>query len=124
MFTYFIIMLTSTICGAFLSLIISSSIFIKKSEENKEPPIHRGLVRIQVLERALKEVENEIVLLNDLIENTEKFILSQTEKEREELRFEIELSIEDLKGKLDALGASDSSDDLLEEIIYEIKSRL
>ena len=110
--------------GAFLSLLIVSQLFVKKSEENKEPPIHRGLIRIQLLETTVKDLENEVIQQDDLIENTEKFILSQTEKEREQLRFELNQEISDLKTKLDALGASSSVDDLIEEVIDAIRDRL
>lgn len=139
MFTYFILMLVSTLSGAFISLLVSSHIFVKRSEEmSKEPPIHRGLVRIQIIEQAIKDIENEIVLLNDLIEHTEKFILSQTEKERDEVKASLSeeqeqvlLSVEDLREEvkelqknLEALGASSDINDFVDEVIQEIRDRL
>ena len=117
-------MLVSTLSGAFLSLIISSSIFIKKSEERTIEIPHRLGIRLTVLEHEVKELFKKLEDQDNFVENTEKFILEKLEQELEQIRLEIEETIEGFKLKLDALEASDSSDDLLEEIIYEIKSRL
>lgn len=124
MFTYFILMLTSTICGAFLSLIISSSIFIKKSEERTIEIPHRLGIRLTVLEHEVKELFKKLEDQDNFVENTEKFCMDKLEQELEQIRLDLNQEISDLKIKLDALGASSDTNDLIEEVISEIRDRL
>lgn len=118
MFTYFILMLVSTLCGAFLSIVLSSQLFLRRG--SIELP-HRAVERLQLLERAMKQTDNEVVLINDLIETNEEFILKQLENELEQVRLEILEIQASIEVKMEHLG---SQDDLIEEVINEIRSRL
>ena len=101
MFTYFILMLVSTICGAFLSLLISYSLFVKKSEvvNNKQEIPHRLGIRLKVLEYDCSEFMSKLETQDEFIERTEEFILDKLEQELDQLRLELSQAISDIEIK-------------------------
>ena len=105
MFTYFILMLVSTICGALLSLLISYSIFIRRNDISR--PIHRGSVRMKLVESLIDRLYAKIDDQDNYIENTEKFILDQLNQEIDQIRDEIASHIIDIEAKIETINKLD-----------------